>query len=138
MHVSRGRLTSASASSSRWSSTSSNASTQANRCRFGALRGGCRTGGSRSDHQRWDRTRVNTAAAALACAGKFHPHQVGAAELTAARKQAASRGILLCMTPSEAPKALQASEHSELLSRTSAHQISVTDSAIAPFASMLN
>ena len=35
--------------------------------------------------------------------------------LAAARKQAASREILLWMTPSEAPKALQASECSELL-----------------------
>ena len=35
--------------------------------------------------------------------------------LAAARKQAASREILLWMTPSEAPKALQASEYSELL-----------------------
>ena len=35
--------------------------------------------------------------------------------LAAARKQAASRSILLWMTPSEAPKALQASECSELL-----------------------
>ena len=41
--------------------------------------------------------------------------QVGAAELAAACKQAASREILLWMTPSEAPKALQASECSELL-----------------------
>ena len=37
------------------------------------------------------------------------------AKLAAARKQAASREILLWMTPSEAPKALQASECSELL-----------------------
>ena len=37
------------------------------------------------------------------------------AMLAAARKQAASREILLWMTPSEAPKALQASECSELL-----------------------
>jgi hypothetical protein len=35
--------------------------------------------------------------------------------LAAARKQAASKEILLWMTPSEAPKALQASECSELL-----------------------
>ena len=35
--------------------------------------------------------------------------------LAAARKQAAFREILLWMTPSEAPKALQASECSELL-----------------------
>ena len=35
--------------------------------------------------------------------------------LAAARKQAASREMLLWMTPSEAPKALQASECSELL-----------------------
>ena len=35
--------------------------------------------------------------------------------LVVARKQAASREILLWMTPSEAPKALQASECSELL-----------------------
>ena len=35
--------------------------------------------------------------------------------LAAARKQTASREILLWMTPSEAPKALQASECSELL-----------------------
>ena len=35
--------------------------------------------------------------------------------LVAARKQATSREILLWMTPSEAPKALQASECSELL-----------------------
>ena len=39
----------------------------------------------------------------------------GARLLAAARKQAASREILLWMTPSEAPKALQASECSELL-----------------------
>ena len=36
-------------------------------------------------------------------------------KLAAARKLAASREILLWMTPSEAPKALQASECSELL-----------------------
>ena len=35
--------------------------------------------------------------------------------LAVARKQAASEEILLWMTPSEAPKALQASECSELL-----------------------
>jgi hypothetical protein len=35
--------------------------------------------------------------------------------LAVARKQTASREILLWMTPSEAPKALQASECSELL-----------------------
>ena len=35
--------------------------------------------------------------------------------LAAARKLTASREILLWMTPSEAPKALQASECSELL-----------------------
>ena len=35
--------------------------------------------------------------------------------LAAARKQAASREVLLWMTPSDAPKALQASERSELL-----------------------
>ena len=35
--------------------------------------------------------------------------------LAADRKQAASREMLLWMTPSEAPKALQASECSELL-----------------------
>ena len=35
--------------------------------------------------------------------------------LAAARKQASSQEILLWMTPSEAPKALQASECSELL-----------------------
>ena len=35
--------------------------------------------------------------------------------LAAARKQATSKEILLWMTPSEAPKALQASECSELL-----------------------
>ena len=40
--------------------------------------------------------------------------------LAAARKQAASRGILLWMTPSEAPKPLQASERSELLDPMSA------------------
>ena len=36
-------------------------------------------------------------------------------ELAGARKQPASREILLWMTPSEAPKALQTSECSELL-----------------------
>ena len=40
--------------------------------------------------------------------------------LAAARKQATSREILLWMTPSEAPKALQASECSELLDPTGA------------------
>ena len=40
--------------------------------------------------------------------------------LVAARKQATSREILLWMTPSEAPKALQASECSELLDPTGA------------------
>ena len=40
--------------------------------------------------------------------------------LVAARKQATSGEILLWMTPSEAPKALQASECSELLDPTGA------------------
>ena len=40
--------------------------------------------------------------------------------LVAARKQATSEEILLWMTPSEAPKALQASECSELLDPTGA------------------
>ena len=40
--------------------------------------------------------------------------------LAAARKLATSREILLWMTPSEAPKALQASECSELLDPTRA------------------
>ena len=39
----------------------------------------------------------------------------GLSLLAAARKLTASREILLWMTPSEAPKALQASECSELL-----------------------
>ena len=41
--------------------------------------------------------------------------QVGGGQLVAARKLATSEEILLWMTPSEAPKALQASECSELL-----------------------
>ena len=41
--------------------------------------------------------------------------QMGGKSLAAARKLTASREILLWMTPSEAPKALQASECSELL-----------------------
>ena len=40
---------------------------------------------------------------------------LGKALLAAARKLTASREMLLWMTPSEAPKALQASECSELL-----------------------
>ena len=40
--------------------------------------------------------------------------------LAAARKRTASQEILLWMTPSEAPKALQASECSELLDPTGA------------------
>ena len=43
---------------------------------------------------------------------RLQSHQI---LLAAARKQAASKEILLWMTPSEAPKALQASECSELL-----------------------
>ena len=35
--------------------------------------------------------------------------------LAAFQEHAASRGMLLCMTPSDAPKALQAPERSELL-----------------------
>ena len=45
--------------------------------------------------------------------------------LAAARKQAASREILLWMTPSEAPKALQASECSELLDPMRASRVSL-------------
>ena len=44
-----------------------------------------------------------------------HAGRDWSAQLAAARKQAAWREILLWMTPSEAPKALQASECSELL-----------------------
>ena len=42
-------------------------------------------------------------------------NQMGGKSLAAAHKLTASREILLWMTPSEAPKALQASECSELL-----------------------
>ena len=52
---------------------------------------------------------------AVACRQPFVQLVGSARLLAAARKQAASREILLWMTPSEAPKALQASECSELL-----------------------
>ena len=47
-------------------------------------------------------------------------HDVLIKPLVAALTQATSREILLWMTPSEAPKALQASECSELLDPTGA------------------
>ena len=47
-------------------------------------------------------------------------NQMGGKSLAAAHKLTASREILLWMTPSEAPKALQASECSELLDPTGA------------------
>ena len=60
-----------------------------------------------ADTQRKRTERIPHPLNARAKAGKFW--------LAAARKQAASKEILLWMTPSEAPKALQASECSELL-----------------------
>ena len=58
-------------------------------------------------------------AQATGCTDAFHAWTLGlhstAVMLEAARKHAPSREILLWMTPSEAPKALQASECSELL-----------------------
>jgi hypothetical protein len=52
---------------------------------------------------------------ALGCGSLSQSRVETALLLAAARKQAASKEILLWMTPSEAPKALQASECSELL-----------------------
>ena len=49
-----------------------------------------------------------------------HPIRCPPAPLAAARQRTASQEILLWMTPSEAPKALQASECSELLDPTGA------------------
>ena len=59
---------------------------------------------------------LNHLLASLILAGARWPnHLLETLLLAAARKQAASREILRWMTPSEAPKALQASECSELL-----------------------
>ena len=52
---------------------------------------------------------------ALRLRRRYASHQADTAMLVAARKHATAREILLWMIPSEPPKALQASECSELL-----------------------
>ena len=80
-----------------------------------------RLGGSNTDKQQshaiyLHQARQNRETCSCAAAEERGEHQV----LAAAQKQDASKEILLWMTPSEAPKALQASECSELLDPTRA------------------